>query len=221
MIFYKNIKGVHKMNREIPVFFTIDNSYAPYLAVALNSAIKNANPDRKYKAIILHEGLTQENIDKIKAFETDNFKIDIQTMQANFESLDDRMSNRLRCDYFTLTIYFRLFIPELYPQYDKALYLDGDIVILSDIADLYNIDIGDNLVGGATDEVIQSSEAFKEYCIKLGEEDTMLALKKISPSRLAKNALYNKIKEAEDNGADATTLKNILGDKDGIYIFKQ
>lgn len=65
----------------------------------------------------------------------------------------------------------------------------------------------------AASEESSASEAFKEYCIKLGEEDTMLALKKISPSRLAKNALYNKIKEAEDNGADATTLKNILGEK--------
>lgn len=58
-----------------------------------------------------------------------------------------------------------------------------------------------------------AADAFKEYCIKLGEEDTMLALKKIAPSRLAKNSLYNKIKEAEDNGADATALKNILGEK--------
>ena len=58
-----------------------------------------------------------------------------------------------------------------------------------------------------------AAEAFKKYCIKLGEEDTMLALKKIAPSRLAKNSLYNKIKEAEDNGADATALKNILGEK--------
>lgn len=27
-------------------------------------------------------------------------------MQANFAALDDRMSNRLRCDYVTLTIFF-------------------------------------------------------------------------------------------------------------------
>ena len=34
------------MNKEIPIFFSIDNSYAPYLAVALNSAIKNSSKDR-------------------------------------------------------------------------------------------------------------------------------------------------------------------------------
>lgn len=38
------------VNREIPIFFTIDDSYAPFLAVALNSAIKNSDPQRNYKA---------------------------------------------------------------------------------------------------------------------------------------------------------------------------
>ena len=41
------------MNREIPIFFTIDNNYAPFLAAALNSAIKNSSPDRNYRAIVL------------------------------------------------------------------------------------------------------------------------------------------------------------------------
>ena len=45
------------MNREIPIFFTIDDSYAPFLAVALNSAIKNSDPQRNYKAIVLYQDL--------------------------------------------------------------------------------------------------------------------------------------------------------------------
>ena len=40
------------MKREIPIFFTIDNAYAPFLAVALNSAVKNADPTRQYRAIV-------------------------------------------------------------------------------------------------------------------------------------------------------------------------
>ena len=92
------------MNREIPIFFTIDDGYAPFLAVALNSAIKNADPARQYKAIVLHQELNKTNIEKLKALETENFKIELTPMRANFEALDDRMSNRLRCDYFTLTI---------------------------------------------------------------------------------------------------------------------
>ena len=50
------------MNREIPIFFTIDDSYAPFLAVALNSAIKNSDLQRGYKAIVLYQDLGADNI---------------------------------------------------------------------------------------------------------------------------------------------------------------
>lgn len=151
------------MNREIPIFFTIDNGYAPFLAVALNSAIKNADNGRQYRAIVLHEGLSDENAAKLKALETDNFKIELTSMQANFEALDDRMSNRLRCDYFTLTIYFRLFIPAMFPQYDKGIYIDSDVVLTEDIGKLYDIDIGDNLIGACNDLSIADTPPLVAY----------------------------------------------------------
>ena len=139
------------MNREIPIFFTIDDAYAPFLGVALNSAVKNSSADRKYKAIVLHENLSDANIKKLKALESDNFKIELTPMKANFEVLDDRMSNRLRCDYFTLTIYFRLFIPAMFPEYDKGIYIDSDVVLTDDIAKLFDTDIGDNFIGACND----------------------------------------------------------------------
>ena len=139
------------MNREIPIFFTIDNGYAPFLAVALNSAIKNSNKNRHYKAIVLYEGLSDENKKKLSSLQTDNFEIELTEMKANFEALDDRMSNRLRCDYFTLTIYFRLFIPAMFPQYDKGIYIDSDVVCTTDLGKLFDIEIGDNFIGACND----------------------------------------------------------------------
>ena len=65
----------------------------------------------------------------------------------------------------------------------------------------------------AVSEESSAADEFKKFCLGLGENDTMLALKKIAPSRLAKNALFNRIKEAEDRGATAEELKAILGPK--------
>lgn len=151
------------MNREIPIFFTIDDAYAPCLAVALNSMIKNSSRTRQYKAIILHQGLNDTNTKKLKSLETDNFRIEITPMQNNFEALDDRMSNRLRCDYFTLTIYFRLFIPAMFPQYDKGIYIDSDVVVNDDIANLYDINIEDNFIGACNDLSIADIEPLVYY----------------------------------------------------------
>lgn len=139
------------MNKEIPIFFTIDDSYAPFLAVALNSAIKNSDPQRNYKAIVLYQDLGADNISRLQSLQTENFKIELMPIRANMEALDDRMSNRLRCDYFTLTIYFRLFIPSMFPQYDKGIYIDSDVVLTDDIAKLFDIDIGENYIGACND----------------------------------------------------------------------
>lgn len=65
-----------------------------------------------------------------------------------------------------------------------------------------------------------ASDAFKQRCLALNEGDTMLSLKKISPTRLIKNELYNRVQEAEDRGASADELREILGkaaSKRGIF----
>lgn len=65
-----------------------------------------------------------------------------------------------------------------------------------------------------------ASDAFKQLCVDLGEDGTMLALKKISPTRLIKNELFAKIAEAESRGAEADELRELLGraaSKRGIF----
>lgn len=72
----------------------------------------------------------------------------------------------------------------------------------------------------ALTEESSASEAFKQRCTSIEEGGTMLALKAISPTRLVKNALYDRIAEAERGGADANSLRQILGQaatKRGIF----
>lgn len=72
----------------------------------------------------------------------------------------------------------------------------------------------------ALTEESSASEAFKQRCTALAEGDTMLCLKKIAPTRLIKNPLYNKVQEAEDRGATADELRELLGKaaaKRGIF----
>ena len=69
-------------------------------------------------------------------------------------------------------------------------------------------------------EESSAAEAFKRRCIATEEGDTMLCLKKIAPSRLVKNALYQQLAEAEARGAEAEELRTILGKaatKRGIF----
>lgn len=56
-----------------------------------------------------------------------------------------------------------------------------------------------------------ASDGFKELCIGLQEGETMLSLKKVGPTRLIKNEFFRRVEEAENRGASAEELKEILG----------
>lgn len=65
-----------------------------------------------------------------------------------------------------------------------------------------------------------ASDVFKERCLSLPEGETVLSLKKISPTRLIKNEFYNEVKEMEDRGASADEMRELLGRgraKKGIF----
>lgn len=148
----------------LPIFFAVDDGYMPFLAVTLQSLVDNSSADYYYLIKILYTNISEENKEKIKKYERENVNIEFVDLNYYIGKIKDKLYTR---DYYSKTTYFRLFIPNLYPQYDKALYLDSDIVLLRDVAELFNIDMGDNLVGGAPDDVIQTYEVFQEYVEKV------------------------------------------------------
>lgn len=147
----------------IPVFFSIDDNYAPYLAVALRSAIDNAAPDRRFCAIVLHQGLRADNQARLAALSTARFSVEFVPMEKGVEGITDCMGNRLRCDYFTLTIYFRLFIASMFPQYDKAIYIDSDVAVTGDLGQLFDTDLGDNLIAACADRSVADVPPLVQY----------------------------------------------------------
>jgi len=56
-----------------------------------------------------------------------------------------------------------------------------------------------------------ASEAFKMRCLNLPEGDTILSLKKVSPTRLIKNEFFDQIQEMEHRGASADEIREVLG----------
>lgn len=151
------------MNKiEIPIFFSIDDNYIPFLLVALRSLKDNASKKYNYRIIVLNSGLKHENIAVVKRMEGPSIKIDFADVNAKVEEIADGLSLRLR-DYYSNAIYYRIFIASLFPNYDKALYLDADISIIDDISKLYFEDIGDNLFGVVTDDVVNGNELLESY----------------------------------------------------------
>ena len=155
---------MNKELKEIPIFFAVDDGYIPFLAVSMQSLIDNSSEENKYVIKVLYTNVSEENKLKIKKYEKENISIEFVDVNGQLEAVQGKLYTR---NYFSNTTYFRLFIPELYPQYDKALYLDSDTAILADVADLYNEDMGDNLIAGVPDGAVQTIEVFQHYVEKV------------------------------------------------------
>lgn len=146
----------------IPIFFASDKNYLPYLTVAIKSLVQKSKTQNEYRIYILTSDLTDEDFEVLKQMEQPNIKINRVDVNDKIESIKDKVALR---DYYSVSIYFRLFIPTLFPQYKKAIYLDSDIILNRDIADMFNNNLGDNYVAAILDEVIWSSKEFTYYAV--------------------------------------------------------
>jgi enoyl-[acyl-carrier protein] reductase II len=70
------------------------------------------------------------------------------------------------------------------------------------------VQIGSRFVAS---EEASSHENFKEQVIRAQEGDTMLTMKQLTPVRLMKNKFFKEVQEAEQRGASAEEMKQLLG----------
>lgn len=148
------------MNREIPIFFSADDNYIPYLDVAIASLITNASKNYTYRILVLNTGLKSENIAKVKMNEREGFSIEFIDISEYVEHIKSRFKNVY---HFSIASYYRLFIASLFPQYDKIVYLDCDLVVLGDISELYHMELGNNIFGAVCDQYVPYTMEFREY----------------------------------------------------------
>jgi len=149
--------------KHIPIFFSTDDNYIPFLDIALLSLIDNADPSFDYRIIVLHTGLKEENIALIKRNEKKGFAIDFINISAAVQNIRDSLKHVY---HFAVAAYYRIFIASLFPEYEKVLYLDCDLIVLGDIAKLFNTNLGDNILAAAPEEYVQNTAEFRLYAEK-------------------------------------------------------
>lgn len=155
----------------VPIFFATDDNYVPYLAVALKSLLANASKEYFYKVYVITTQLTEDNMRRLLLLKDEKSTIEFVSLKNEL----DKISNLFRLrDYYSKETYYRFFIPSLFPEYEKVIYLDCDMVVLEDISKLYQIDLGDNYLAASQEEVLLMTPALYRYpveCLGIRTED--------------------------------------------------
>lgn len=148
----------------IPIFYSISDDFTKYAAVSLHSLVTHANPEADYTVYFLNQDLSDEHKKDLKDLGSENIHVNFFHIDDELvKPIQNRKENFLRADFFTMSIFYRLFIPELFPQYDKTIYIDSDTIVNDDIAKLYNTNLGNNLFAACTDSSIQYVDKMIKY----------------------------------------------------------
>jgi lipopolysaccharide biosynthesis glycosyltransferase len=137
----------------IIVIFSSSNFFSAYLAVCIQSIIAVSSSEYNYDIIVMEREITAQNKSKINNLIGQHKNISIR-----FKNVKTQVSNLkfyINGSRLSQETYYGLLIPWLLPDFNKAIIMDCDMIVKRDIADLYNIDIGDNVGAGVRDVNIQ------------------------------------------------------------------
>jgi len=180
--------SVSEMGEEILVAFGVDANFAPHLAVTITSIVSNA-PGAKFRFLVINDGFPTEERTGVESCAPG------QTFQWE-EVSDTDILSQPGYIHISRAALFRLMIPQFAPQTARrAIYLDVDLVVLGDIRELANADMGASAIGAVFDPDMDADLFADENGlprIRLGYFNSgvlLLDLKKIREEHTFRDAL--------------------------------
>lgn len=159
----------------VAVVLATDANYAPYAAVTIRSVISHASPDKYYDLVLLETELAADDLAKLKSLAEGRDNISLRFFDIS-EVIADLADDLFVNAHLSPATYYRLFTPSIFPRYDKLLYLDVDLVAMSDVAELYETELGDHLIGSVRDyygikDLLEKPEA--PWTVQVGLRDNL------------------------------------------------
>lgn len=153
--------------QNIPVVLNASDYYVPYLAVTLRSILEHAQPQNYYDFIVLHTSIQKNSREKLQQ----DLK-DFSNWSLRFFDVSPWLTGvefQKNLAHYSLETFYRLLIPKIFKNYHKLVYLDSDVIVRTDLSELYDTDLADAAVGAALDvdfigEYNGAIPYIKSYC---------------------------------------------------------
>ncbi len=141
----------------IPIAMATDNNYVTPTLVSIVSASENASPNTKLRFyIMVTNDFSEENKVKMQKLDEklENSVITLINMGDAFKEFEK--------SFWGTAMYYRLKIGSMLKDESKCIYLDSDTLVLKDLTEMFNLDIGENYVAGVLDGYRQCEEHASE-----------------------------------------------------------
>jgi lipopolysaccharide biosynthesis glycosyltransferase len=120
-------------------------SYAAHSAAMLHSVMSHAGPADVHVHYLHAPGFPADSAARIEAMLNE-----LGGRSTFHEIAPERVAGLPVVEMFTAAMWFRIFLPELLPEADRALYLDVDTLAVGPLAPLLSLDLDDAYVAAVT-----------------------------------------------------------------------
>lgn len=130
----------------IPVMLATDGNYFPQTYVTILSIVKN----RTSKAFLAFHILMPEDVSDERKRPFFNMQHEYPNVSISFIIMGKELfaDAKLSIKHISSPTFYRLKAPRLFPQYNKILYVDSDVIVERDLSELMGLDIGDCYIAG-------------------------------------------------------------------------
>lgn len=133
------------------------------MSVAITSIKESGGDNEQYLIYILYEALKDESIQVLLSLQTPHCKIEFVDVSKYI------VDGMYSLGHYSKAMYYRVFIPEILTDFDKVLYLDGDIVVRKPIRELYETELGDKYLAAALNIPGPELKEYLNNCLELDE----------------------------------------------------
>ena len=145
-IIHSNPVSSNKLKNDTHIFMFSDNAYAMPTCVTIASILSNSLEDEKINVCIVSfedDKMSKENVEKIEKLKTT-----IKDFNLDFIHFDKKRISKINTDHWSKAILVKLFAAELFPNLDKIIWLDGDIIVLKSLNSIYKKDMDNKYLSG-------------------------------------------------------------------------
>ena len=137
----------------IAVCFSANDKYIPLLSTTLESIIEHSNPKNNYDILILMTSISDENQVKLRTMinSLKNFSIRFVNVGPFVYGYNFYIESEPTNTKYSDEIYYRVLVPALFEYYKYVIFLDADVVVNVDIADILNYDYSKVMIGAVRD----------------------------------------------------------------------
>ena len=189
------------INHKIGIAYGLDNQYTYPTIVSMTSILENGSSHTYYIFYLLvdKKSFKKENKEKFVNLESRYERCEINIIEISDENFQNANTKR-----YPLATYYRLILADLLPDINRIIYLDGDTLIYTDLSEMYNLDMGNNIILGFVDNSYKKAEEFGIKTYKYIVAGVLL----INLKKIRKENFTSKFFEFMDKNQDKLTQED-------------